>query len=261
MSSSLPPPPATTPTDPTPLENTTPKANTTSSNKAKTSGFKSPLALLLRKRKHKRKQALYLSLATSFQTIVATGSAAPHSLHDIYKRISKNPYAFIAIFQQLADLFVPSDTSADVTTSTFPNPGGSVRGFVSSAPIVDPEQLAVNAPKNAIIISCYWWGYDVFLPDVSVRQLLQTKSNADQIIDVLKQIAQGPFAVVQPFLGLFSSYLQMEASLIKIANQDRTGVIISSLWVMPAFFIARPWIDPPTPPSDPAPPPPPIISS
>ena len=104
----------------------------------------------------------------------------------------------------------------------------------------------IYPPLDRMAVLIRWWGFEMTLPEPSMRYLSTARSVSGSFLTFLQtMVVTGGVPELLPFVRYFSSFVDMEFAAIK--SQDKGhGVVLAATWLMPMALVPRPW-DFPTP--------------
>ncbi|KAI8457203.1 hypothetical protein BY996DRAFT_829589 [Phakopsora pachyrhizi] len=113
--------------------------------------------------------------------------------------------------------------------------GGLVEGSQSH------ENLIGIVPKDRMSVWSYWWGFEISIPQPSMKNLESKKSISATVLVILIGLASSSGIIeILPVLKYLSNYLDLEWKAVQSQNKGN-GVVIAATWVLPMILIPRPW--------------------
>ncbi|KAF9083062.1 hypothetical protein BGX23_011820 [Mortierella sp. AD031] len=93
--------------------------------------------------------------------------------------------------------------------------------------------------KDAVSSQAYWWGYEIFIPQVALSRISSAQDVSSAFLGFLGSVGLMVPAIV-PFLGYIAAYVGLEFAVIKAQNEGK-GVILASTWLVPVALVPRAW--------------------
>ncbi|KZT10639.1 uncharacterized protein LAESUDRAFT_720993 [Laetiporus sulphureus 93-53] len=116
-----------------------------------------------------------------------------------------------------------------------------------------PDHAGIYPPKDRMSAITYWWGFEIVLPQPSLRYLENVPSITHSVINFLTalSVVDGGVREIIPFVRYISSFIDTEFNMIKSEDKG-DGVVCAATWIMPAALVPRPWDFPQPPPRTPS---------
>ncbi|KNZ50225.1 uncharacterized protein VP01_453g17 [Puccinia sorghi] len=103
------------------------------------------------------------------------------------------------------------------------------------------QALVGMVPKDRLSVWCFWWGFEIALPQESVERLKTAKSIEGAAMQILVALtAAGGAMELLPFIRFIGAYMDMEWGAINEQNQGN-GVVIAATWALPMALVPRAW--------------------
>ncbi|KAF8313095.1 hypothetical protein DL93DRAFT_2203778 [Clavulina sp. PMI_390] len=120
-----------------------------------------------------------------------------------------------------------------------------------------PDHKGVYPPKDRMSILTCEWGYELVLPEPSMKNLARAKSIEGMVLNFLTFFAMlnGGVREILPFVRYIAQFIDIEWSSMTAKDRGK-GVICAATWLLPTSIVTRSWDFP-----EPPPPPPPPASS
>ncbi|KAK9767527.1 hypothetical protein K7432_002627 [Basidiobolus ranarum] len=102
-----------------------------------------------------------------------------------------------------------------------------------------PVQNNEPPPRDAASVYTYWWGYEMYLPDELVKQLIMEGNTAGAVVELVAALSVA-IPALAPFTKVISGFISIQIALIQRKDHD-SGIILTSTWILPALLIPRQW--------------------
>jgi len=103
------------------------------------------------------------------------------------------------------------------------------------------QALVGMVPKDRLSVWCYWWGFEIALPQEGVERLKTAKSIEGAAMQILVALtAAGGAVELLPFIRCIGAYMDVEWGAINEQNQGK-GVVIAATWALPMALVPRAW--------------------
>ncbi|KIJ39932.1 hypothetical protein M422DRAFT_32533 [Sphaerobolus stellatus SS14] len=121
-------------------------------------------------------------------------------------------------------------------------------GFATSNAVL-PDHEGIYPPVDRVSVLTYWWGWELVMPEASVKHLAKAKSISNTLINILSALAMFNEGVreILPFVRYISNFVDTEWSMIQAQDQGQ-GVVCAATWIVPVALVPRAWDFKPKPP-------------
>ncbi|MCO5562930.1 hypothetical protein L7F22_016566 [Adiantum nelumboides] len=100
----------------------------------------------------------------------------------------------------------------------------------------------IRPPIDRMAIFIYWWGFELTIPEPSMKYLSTAHSVSGAFLGFLQtMVTTGGVPELLPFVRYISSFVDMEFNAIRSQDRNSKGVVIAATWLMPLALVPRPW--------------------
>ncbi|KAK9764100.1 hypothetical protein K7432_008677 [Basidiobolus ranarum] len=94
-------------------------------------------------------------------------------------------------------------------------------------------------PRDVVSVYTYWWGYEIYLPDELVKQLIKDGNTAVAAAGLIAALSAAVPALA-PFVRVISAFLTLQIAAIQRKDRN-SGIVLTSSWILPALLVPRQW--------------------
>ncbi|KAF8504237.1 hypothetical protein BU17DRAFT_23625, partial [Hysterangium stoloniferum] len=146
-----------------------------------------------------------------------------------------------------------SESNSGPLTGSVPSPMAIMEGFeditkqlmtlgLATSKTIYPSHEGMHPPEDRLSVLTYWWGFELVLPEPSVKYLAKVKSISGTLLNLLSALSMFSNGAreILPFVRYIANFVDFEWSAIQSQDKGK-GVVCAATWIMPAAMIPRPW--------------------
>ncbi|ORY02121.1 hypothetical protein K493DRAFT_387455 [Basidiobolus meristosporus CBS 931.73] len=83
-------------------------------------------------------------------------------------------------------------------------------------------------PRDVVSVYTYWWGYEIYLPDQLVKELIKDGNTAVAAAGLIAALSAAVPALA-PFVRVISAFITLQIAVIQRKDHN-SGIILTSSW-------------------------------